>query len=148
MITAEWMSGYGFYNGIDAQMCAEEIMSIMTDDGVRPQDIVNYARNPDTELHKCFEWDDTRAAEEYRLAQARQVTRHLVIREREVPTERPQIKFFAKPRNTDGYKPVEKILRNPNEYNAMLTRAWAELHAFKRKYAMLEELQDIFELIK
>lgn len=45
-------------------------------DGVlRPEDIVDYARDPASELHRHFEWNDSEAAAAYRLVQARQLIR-------------------------------------------------------------------------
>ena len=35
--------------------------------------IVKYASNKKTELYKCFEWDDAKAAEKYRLYQAQNI---------------------------------------------------------------------------
>jgi hypothetical protein len=42
---------------------------------------------------------------------------------------------------------VELIVRQEDEYKKLLERAWAELRAFKAKYAMLTELEEIFSLI-
>ena len=44
-----------------------------------PQNIVDYAaEHPTSELYKCFTWDDTKAANEWRKYEARQVVRLLV----------------------------------------------------------------------
>lgn len=42
---------------------------------LRAEAVVEYARNPKTALHSCFEWDDTAAAVAWRLEQARQIIR-------------------------------------------------------------------------
>ena len=34
---------------------------------LRPKDVVEFARNPATALHECFEWDDKKAAVQGRL---------------------------------------------------------------------------------
>ena len=146
MITAKWREGFGFYSNVDANKVAEEIQSIGNE--ASSQQIVDLARNESTELHKCFEWDDSVAAEKYRLVQARYVVHHLVIEEQEVPEDRPEIRFFYKTDLSESYKPTKTIVRQEDEYKKLLSQAWAELHAFKRKYSMLEELKDIFELIR
>jgi hypothetical protein len=55
---------------------------------LRPQDVVEAARNPESILHKHFEWDDHQAAQAHRISQARQlirsVTINLVVREVEL----------------------------------------------------------------
>jgi len=64
---AEWKIK-GIYKA-DAQKIADEI----GDNKISPQELLEKARNEDSELHKCFEWDDSVAAEKYRLIQARQM---------------------------------------------------------------------------
>lgn len=145
MITAKWREGFNFYSGVDPNNVANEIKSI--GDDASPQQIVEVARNENTELHKCFEWDDTIAAEKYRIVQARHIVRNLVIAEETVPEDRPEVRYFFKSKADEGYKPTKVIVRKENEYQALLAQAWAELQAFKQKYSMLEELREIFELI-
>lgn len=144
MITATWKNGYRFFKA-DPQKCAEEIMSIGGE--VTPEQVLEKGRDKDSELHKCFEWDDSIAAEKYRLNQAGTVLRLLVIKEEEKPEDRPEVRFFHKTKDDEGYKPVHIIVKKEDEYAALLERAWAELRAFKAKYACLQELQEIFELI-
>ena len=76
----------------DPTKCKDEIESIGSD--VKPQQIVDYAKNPATELHKCFTWDNNLAAEKWRLQEARQIVCSLVIVEsnsdRENDTQIPQ----------------------------------------------------------
>lgn len=144
---AKW-SAVGTRFGADAQKCYEEIMEICDDlESASPQDILEKARNKDSELHKCFTWDDGIAAEKWRINEARLVTRQLVIKEVEVPKDRPEVRLFYKTDSESGYKPTQMILQKEDEYKALLERAWNELRAFKAKYAMLEELREIFDLI-
>lgn len=144
MEKAKWRHGFGFVKA-DAQRVADEIMSI--GDDVTPQQVLEKARNENTELHKCFEWDDAIASEKYRLIQARDVIRFLVIEEETVPTDRPEVRLMYKTDNTTGYKPIKVIMQDKTEYEKLLERARAELRAFKSKYAMLTELEEIFSLI-
>lgn len=145
MITATWRKGFGLYTDVDPNLVADEIMSI--GESATPQQIVDKARDANTELHKCFEWDDSIAAEKYRLYQARQVTYHLVIKEEVVPENRPEVRFFSVPKVNEGYKPTILVVKKPDEYKQLLERAYAELRAFKRKYSCLEELREILDLI-
>ena len=144
MIQAKWKNGYGFFKA-DAQLVAEEILEI--GDDVHAEDILDKARNEDTELHKCFEWDDGIAAEKYRLQQARDIVKLLVIREESEPVDRPEIRLFYKTDQQEGYKPTKIIVKKEDEYRLLLERAYGELRAFKAKYSMLTELQEIFDLI-
>lgn len=146
---AKWLDEFKWlYKGVDAQAVADEIMSI--GEAVSPQEIVEKARDEATELHKCFEWDNEIAAEKYRVYEARQLTRHLVIEEpepQEGEQEKPPVRFFLQTVNSTGYKPTETIYRNRDEYRDLLDTAKAELKAFQRKYSRLKELDGVFEAI-
>ena len=45
---------------------------------LKPEDVVERARSPNSALHRYFEWDNNDAAEAFRLQQARQVVRAVV----------------------------------------------------------------------
>jgi hypothetical protein len=46
---------------------------------LRPDSVVSAARAPDSPLHSHFEWDDTKAAAEHRLDQARGLIRTIKV---------------------------------------------------------------------
>ena len=153
MIKAKWKNGYGFYKA-DAQKVAEEIMEVCDSadlNDAKPEDVLVKARDENSELHKCFEWDDAVAAEKYRLRQVGYIIRLLVIKEEcDESTEykeRPEVRVFYKTKEDEGYKPTHLIVQKKDEYDALLQRAWSELRAFKQKYSMLKELDEIFKLI-
>ena len=75
------------YKGVDPYRVYDELAVL--GDNVKPAEIVEAAKDEESELHKCFEWDDTKAAHKYRLTQARTLVLNLVITESK-PTEEPQ----------------------------------------------------------
>lgn len=141
---AKWKNGYGFFKA-DANKCANEILSI--DGKITRESVLEKARDEKTELHKCFEWDDSIAAEKYRLVQAGEVIRLIVIDEEKVPEDRPEIRILHITEKGDGYKPIQMIVKQEDEYQKLLANAWSELRAFKVKYACLEELREILDMI-
>lgn len=54
---------------------------------ITPALIVEVARDPESPLHQCFEWDDSIAAERHRLDQARRLLRL------EYPVQREHVSF-------------------------------------------------------
>ena len=131
----------------DAQKVCDELQEIGEE--FTPEDIVEAAEDEDKELHKCFEWDDTKAAHKYRIHQAVILTSQLVFR-RDIPDKEPPpapVRIFNKTEDSGGYKIPERTFKVQEEYEALLQRAMAELHAFKVKYAALHELDYILELI-
>lgn len=111
-----------------------------------PQNIVDYASaHPASELYKCFTWDDTKAANEWRKYEARQVVRLLVFEDNN--TEEPtKVRVFQS--TPEEYKPVTQIVRNEDEYKELLKRAKAELASFKERYKTLVELETVLEAIE
>lgn len=144
-VTAVWKPGFERLHKANAQLVAEEISSI--GESATPAQIVDKARDDTTELHKCFEWNDTKAAEAYRLQQARHVVCHLVIRET-IREDKPPIRFFFKPDSMDGYQPTRIIARNQDSYQALLDSAMRDLESLRVKYHSLTELEEVFSAIE
>lgn len=144
MTVATWRSGPCVFKA-DAQKVADEISSIGL--SVKPEEIVEKARDESTELHKCFEWDDTKAAEKYRVYQARQIVCHLIVKDVNNEPQKQEVRFFYKTDSQEGYKPTSYIIRNKDEYHKLLDRALTELKAFQRKYSTLKELDGLFDAI-
>lgn len=129
----------------DADKCANEIMSLGED--VSPAQIVEYAKNPDTELNKCFTWNDAEAANKYRIYEARQVVCNLIIRKENGEKQEPTpIRLFHKIEN-GHYKPISLIIQNEDEYQSLLRQCSEALLALKRKYSNLSEFDEIWSLI-
>jgi hypothetical protein len=147
ILVASWKSGLGSLFHADAQKVADEISEI--GDSATPKEILDKARDSNTELHKCFTWDNDVAAERWRLQQARQIVCCLVVKETEDEEAegKPAIRMFYKTEHSEGYKPTAFILRDQDEYQKLLKRAYAEMKAFSEKYRTLSELETVFEAI-
>ena len=129
----------------DANKCANEIMSLGED--VSPAQIVEYARKPNAELHRCFTWNDAEAANKYRIYEARQVVCNLIIRKENGEKQEPTpIRLFHKTEN-GHYKPLTLIVQNEDEYESLLRQCKEALESLKRKYSSLSEYQEIWDLI-
>ena len=131
----------GYYKA-DAQKVAEEIgFGKFT-----PMEVLEKAKDETTELHKCFEWNDSIAAEKYRLEQAKNIIRMLVY-EKETK-EQQVVRYYAKTETKSVYQPTKQFLVQEDEYQGLLRRALAELEAFKNKYHTLTELESIFDAME
>lgn len=142
MIFAAWKSGCRI--SADAQKVADEILAIGS--SATTAQILDKARDEQTELHKCFDWDDAEAAEKWRLQQARHIVCNLVIKEKS-DTPRPKVRVFFKTDADSGYKPTVMIMQDTDEYRKLLDRALAELNSFRAKYKTLVELDGVFDAI-
>lgn len=134
----------------DAQKCYEEIQKIGEE--VKPEQVLDKAKDKKSELHKCFDWNDSSAAEKYRLYQARMVINHLIVIKRDVDDkEKEPVQFRVMLKNDrthgSGYKQTIVMVKDEDEYRKLLDQAYLELHAFKQKYSCLSELAEILALI-
>lgn len=158
IMKAMWEPGWsGFFKNKDPQAIADEIYSIS--DEPTTQQIVDKARDENTELHDLFEWRDDVAAEQWRIEQARNIFRKLKVTI--IPDERPTPgtmtsipvtpttarMFYGNPEKSSGFVSVMKVMNNEDTYNALLKRAKDELLSFEHKYSMLSELKPIFKAI-
>ena len=131
----------------------EELDHILkTNDGfLRPQDVVDYARSPETSLHSHFTWDDTEAAEKYRLDQARAVIRIVVI---VTSSDKEPIKAYVSlssdRKENNGYRAIVQVLNDEVLTNMLLNDARRELEIFRTKYERLKDvsgMQGVFDAI-
>jgi len=71
----DWKPGYT-HTKADPEKVYKELEKI----GERtPVNIVQAARNKKSEMHNCFTWEGTEAAERWRLHEASQLVNHLVV---------------------------------------------------------------------
>lgn len=132
---------------VDAQVAGEEIERIGEKYGeIQPEHLVDESRDEAAPMHKCFEWDDAVAAEEYRLHQARRVIGHLVV-VAETRTATPAHPTRAFVRVQNDYKPISVVVKDKDLTTEMLERALLDLRAFRAKYQSLSSLAKVFNVI-
>jgi len=134
----------GIYKA-NAQTVYDEIQQI--GDTYTPEQIVEKATDESTELHKCFEWDDSEAAHKYRLSQAQGIVRCLVlVNEKVEDKELRQTRAIVSTNMRENtYEPVKITIRNVDSYERLKAEALRELEAFRKKYAVIEEIGDIID---
>ena len=126
----------------DAQKVADEIGN----EKITPEQVVEKAKDETSELHKCFEWNDSIAAEKYRITQARNILRMLVYAPQKEDEQPVRVYHITTEKCT--YQPTKHFVLQEDEYQSLLKRAMAELQAFKKKYHTLTELEAIFEAME
>ena len=125
----------------DASMCYAEMLDL---ENITPWTVLEKAKDENSELHKCFEWDNDVAAEKYRTIQAGNIIRMLYIVPKNEDT--PPVRVLSRTSDT-VYQPTRTFVTNQNEYEDLLKRALSELESFRKKYNTLSELEQIFEQI-
>lgn len=137
---------------VDAQTAGEYIESLEREKGkISAQELLDMSRSPHATLHECFEWDDNIAADKYRLGQARYIIGNLVVtvsKSDQAPAETVRAFISVEPLKHKGsFVSVEIGMSNPEYAAQILQNAKNELAAFRKKYAALNELADVFNAI-
>lgn len=129
----------GIFKG-DPQKCYEELPDVVT-----PENVLKVAKDPNTELHKNFEWDDTVAANKYRLQQARMLITMLVVKTEKVEAYKPRVFQASSERNV--YQKATFFMQNKDEHEKLIERAKCELIAIENRYKEIVELEEVFDAI-
>jgi len=112
--------------------------------------VVEAASEPSHPLHDAFEWDDTQAAHQYRVWQARQMIRVIVIfddTEDEEPT-RAYVSLNEDRTGGGGYRATVEVMSNAKLRNQLLAEAIQEMEVFQEKYQRLTGLAEIFAAMR
>ena len=114
-----------------------------TEEGLTPQKLVDVSRDENHPLHDEFEWDDSIAAEAYRITQAKQLIRDItIVKEEEQKKDRG---FVITPGGNHVYVPLNDALNNEEWKNNLLNAAKRDMIAFIAKYRRLQELTAVIE---
>jgi hypothetical protein len=116
---------------------------------LRPGDVLAAAKSNHHPLHKKFCWDDTKAAQEYRLWQARELIMSVRVVYEADEHQIPYRMFVSltSDRKGSGYREVISVLRHDDRRAEMLQDAINELCYFKSKYGFIKELSEVWTTI-
>lgn len=117
---------------------------------LKPEVVVEEARDEQNPLHSRFTWDDTEAAKQHRLNQARYLIRTTVQYIKANGDERPVRVFVSltNDRDDSGYREVVAVLSDNELRKQMLKDALDELKRIELKYSDLKELAELFKVSK
>lgn len=140
---------------VKADDAAEELTRIQNKYGeVTPKLLLDESRNEDAVMHKCYEWDDTKAAEKWRLQQSRLIMSCLTVTYEETDLDAGEVKkinvraFQNVSDEKDGtFVHVRDAMQTGAYRDAVLRRAINELAAFRKKYSDLSELSKLFDVL-
>lgn len=121
---------------------------------ITPKIVVEDAKNTHSPLHDYFDWNDTNAAENWRLTQARELIRFVSITV--VSDEKPTIRQFfsitpTKDMNTKElrvYVPVSTVMSNKSSRTEVIAYALRELDGWTQRYSQYSELFGVIKAIK
>ena len=164
-----WKSGWS--PSVKPDVVGKIFEEIEERDGeVTSQSLLDASRSEDSPTHGLFEWNDSVAAEKFRLSQSHRIISQLQVDVivTEIPSDKPSEveittenvlkspayvnvnpvgRFGVK--NTKGsFVSVQKAMSDDDMRKIVLRNALSELNVFKNRYALYKELAGVFEAIK
>jgi hypothetical protein len=118
---------------------------------LKPDYVVEAARDPSNPMHRHFEWDDSAAAQQWRLTQARQIIR--VVRIERIEDGQEDLKrAFISAREEDGersYHTYEAVVSSASLQRSLVEAAERELAQWIRRFNSLPvEIVDLAEQLR
>jgi hypothetical protein len=121
----------------------EEIQATNPDGLLKAEDVVDKAAHPDHPMHQYFEWDDSEAAVQYRLMQARVLIRK--IRVSNVEQDGPPVPKYLSLRSDrakpgGGYRQTSEVVNNKELLAQLEETAKRDIDGLLARYEMLKDL--------
>jgi hypothetical protein len=135
-----------------------ELKTIYEKNGhLTPEIVVNTAKNPKSPLHSYFEWNDSKAADAWRIEQASHLIRHVKIKMVTSKGEEIPIRaYYNIASEQDEEEPVKNriyvsfndVKNDKNRREQVIQYAWRELQFWKQRYKIYREFEKIVEIIE
>lgn len=135
----------GFAKGVDPVAAVEELERIESVlGGLTAENIVIAAMPEDSLFHNLFEWDDSQAANLYRLSQARTIINNIEV----------VVISDSQPRTVNAYEIVRKpqasvykhvIDFSPDDVQEVKQRTIRELNYLKNKLSFYNQFQSVVD---
>lgn len=133
----------------DHSQIKSELAALQQGGVIRPVDVLEFARDPETALHACFEWDDDKAAHEFRLEQARKLLRvYVTVEQGKSEPVRAYVSLKSdRQKEGGGYRAITDVLSDDALRNQLLSDALDELRAVQSRYKHLQKLAKVWRAV-
>lgn len=131
--------------GVKAQVVGEELERIRARDGkLETATVVDEARPEGAPLHPVFEWNDSVAADEYRLWQARALVRSVEVAPEKKGEEPAPAYVHVRATGEDPgyYQSVEVAVRNPDEWKLAVSELSAKAESAAKSLEFVQRLSE------
>ncbi len=139
----------------DANDAMEVCEKLRQSTGLSPKSLLDASRPEDAVLHGEFEWDDTVAAESYRLKQAGHIIRSIIVIREEKPDsgkedEKIPVRVYFPTHDTEEdrrgtYESITVIARDTDMRKRLMEDCLNELRWVQNKYSALKEIVGLIE---
>ena len=133
------------------QAVAKELERIASEHGgfLKPEDVIEEAKPKGSPLHDCFTWNNSEAAHQYRLQEARNLIRVVVSYDVSGVQCNTPVKVWhsltADRQSHVGYRAIGDVMKSGELREQLLADALSEMKKFQMKYQCLSELSNVFK---
>lgn len=123
---------------------AAELAALAHRGRLNPRRVVDWARTHGRSvIHGCFQWDNTKAAEQYRLWQARELIVSVEVVYPDGRTRQVYVSPVVSRKSSGGYRRLVDVLSKAGQREQFLQQALADLERVCQKYEDLTELAGV-----
>jgi hypothetical protein len=115
---------------------------------LKPEHIIKEAESPKHPLHSRFEWDDTEAAYQHRLWQARQLISVCVEVIGDFDPSPVFVSLSSDRGSGAGYRVMANVMSDAEMRAQLLKDALHEANRWAQKYHKLKQLAGVFAALK
>ena len=134
----------------ETNLIQQAIRALEEDGRLSPEIVVKAATNPKSPLHKYFEWDDSKAAESYRIQQARQIIKIVSYETKVDDIVVQSVSYVRDPameHKEQGYVSLEQLKAEPENAMVMVLSELARAEALLSRAEILAKVLDLSHLI-
>lgn len=146
-MTYKW-SSVGFK--ANADKVGKELERIEKESELTNVNVLEFAKNnKNSELNKCFDWNNETAGEKWRLHQANNVLTSISIVINDTEPEETTKAFvnIKTKEETRVFKNIVSVIENDEEYNQLKDKAKRDFISYKEKYDKILKLKDLKAII-
>lgn len=122
----------------DAAVLGEAFERLKASGPLTADRVLTEAMNARSPLHRYFEWDDEKAAHQFRLEQARRLIRSIEVVLEDAKGKQVPMRAYYSVKDAEGqrgYEPMQFVFATPELADQVIQEAVTQLEAWKTKYA-------------
>ena len=133
--------------GLSAEQAALELETIRKKYGdLKPQYVVAESKKKGSYLHDYFEWDNKKAADKWRIEQARWLLRNInveIIHNEVSAKVRAFVHVREEKKLPRNYVPIQEAIINDQAYQDLLEQSKEDMENFISTYSQITELNGV-----
>lgn len=138
----------------DTELVGMELQALAERHGqqIAPDAVVEAARDPQSAMHRYFEWDDTAAAAAFRLVQARKLIASIEVKVITKPGPNPETAYMRKFHHVrtseptevaeSRYVPLEVVTSRESYLNQVIANAERELYGWRERVRTYQSFKE------